>query len=415
MLIARFFSILILLSGLLFTTALLRYGEDFSIPLFWVSFLFSPIVIYIYIKGRVTIKRWMLTPLYFSAFFIVLVGLSYGFRDFSSMVIIEDRLLIDFKQLTARVSLFIYMFIVLIFLNMYKGRFLMFQAKMTMLFFIIAFLYGYYQYFIYRYNFFDPFSFLRNSSSFYYYGGSGWLFSGRSHSFWAEPAFSMIPVLLAFYLSIKIFPKKYCFIFHVFLTGYVILTGSRLVWMAYLFMWLMLILMKVMTKKNIRNINYKKKIWVFIIAFLSSLLMPTLAMFFWDDKSSIGRSSTIISGLMIFADNLLGVGFNKFSTLQQYYYPEGIPFVSQNNVHNFIVSYMYQLGVFGLLWVTVFYIYFFNLKVGSLGAVSFFITLFVMIALTNDQTYMPIFFISVAMVVSIERLKVERFLQGARH
>jgi hypothetical protein len=81
------------------------------------------------------------------------------------------------------------------------------------------------------------------------------------------------------------------------------------------------------------------------------------------DISSIGRSTSIIIGYRIFADNtLFGSGLNSYQYIQDKYSYDLEYFKSEPIVHNLFVSYAQQMGLFGLVFSFTPIVYLLSLK-----------------------------------------------------
>lgn len=229
------------------------------------------------------------------------------------------------------------------------------KAKKYLLGFLFAAcVYGVYEFFAKLFGLPELLGWVANNSSYSVASSTatGWVGLFRARSFWAEPSVASFPILILMYLLLarvvsNLSLRVLCW---VCLVAFALLTFSRIVYitmMTFLFLlgsgWL--------GDRIVGPAWAHRGLWVvFILGVVVGSLWPYFILYYFDDLSAIGRSSSIIVGVNIWLDHFFfGAGFNTYEILFPQYVSNLSDYHFEKVVHNTFVSVLYQSGVVGLI------------------------------------------------------------------
>lgn len=376
---------IIILFSLLSNTALINVGST-GIPLFYLSFTLIPFII----SNDWRLNKKVLIFLLLNFTSLVLPVFYHFFCDsilnFSNVTQFISRLLLVLN--------FLIIYRIFSFLNdNEKNRIFKFLLGVL----TIIWIYGIYEFFAKIYDFPLYLSDISNSASFYIVDNTGgWTETFRVRGVWAEPSFSSIPILIYLYLleSISLKRNKF-FLLLILVIVYSFFTFSRVAWSLII---LYLTLKTIFGRIWKRNINFtidnkRDSIYEFLITItlFVFVLISSLWVFFtndiFNDSSSSGRSGSAIIGFNIWFDNLFfGTGFNTFIQHRQDYISK-VGFINERFCHSVVPNYLYQMGIFGFLYLFSFVFLLLQGLKNNIMNFAFFLLLFLIANLSGDVIY----------------------------
>ncbi|CAI0964222.1 Uncharacterised protein [Serratia fonticola] len=337
-----------ILFGILSNTAIVNFNTV-GIPLFILIF---PLVFLITGIDKILISKIEMFSLVLILFLFLCVSLGHVISIFKNVNTSE------LTQFCARISFLLSFYVMLHYyryLKIVNKENIFFCSVKTYL--LIAIFYGLYQMVAQRLGYPLFLDWVANNKSFTVGAIGGWLGADmlRVRSFWSEPSMSAFPVAFITYLIIRSTSTVKMIFLLMIISIYTFLTFSRTVITAYIFV-IILSFFVFTLRKFIRSERVKNAICKFILLAIIffGFIWPYFVVNFFDDLSSIGRSSSVIVGMRIWIDNfLVGSGYNSFSEVQ-FQYLTGLKYYHEESiVHNSFVSILQQAGILG--FIAIFY------------------------------------------------------------
>lgn len=334
---------LIYVSGLLYHTAIFNLASS-GVPLYFIGV--GAMVFALAVRGRGP-SLSDVSVLFFCVGALLLASLAH--------ILMSKYSASEFTQLGARIFFLLSFFTCINFVRVFDpdGRVFIRSVKWLTVAYVLC---GFYEFYAKRVGLAIPFDWIANNKSYSVASGlnGGWLGESaiRVRTFWAEPSSSVIPVLLSLFFIVKgwLFRSivwNWIWFFLVLL--YVIITGSRNIYLCALSMLVVLGVVRVIGRVNgglVKPFFIFSSVLSVFMAFTWQLIVLTL----FDDLSATGRASSVAVGLGIWVQNIFfGTGYNTFDIESYRYSMAGALYTSETIIQNSILANLQQAGLVGAI------------------------------------------------------------------